>query len=1214
MTTGSVSTGLEKKDVTGFQDDNEILRQQIQMPEIKVSYRALFRYSSSFDRLILSISIICALAAGAALPLMTVVFGQLAGTFQAYFAGAVDDSHFSAQLHHRTLYFIYLAVGEFLTVYVSTVGFIHNGERNVQQLREHYLSSVLTQNIGLFDKLGAGEVTSRITSDMNLIQDGISQKLGLTLTGVSTFFTALIIAFVKSWKLTLILISGIFAMFLSIAVVAKFIARYNKLSLESQGLAATFAEEILSSIKIVVAFDTNGRLAKKFDESLAIVSNWGFKSRTASSCLIGAMLWDATLSDVLTILLAVMMAGSSLGSIAPYIGALSSATAAGGRIFSMIDRKLPADPISDDGDIFEHVEGNIEFRNVRLIYPTRPEVDVLRNFSLTIPAGKTTAIVGISGSGKSSIIGLIERFYDPIEGQVLLDGHDLRTLNLRWLRQQLALVSQEPVLFQGSAYQNIEYGLIGTEFEHADREIKSALVVQAAKEANAHNFLIGLPDGYNTNVGERGFLLSGGQKQRIAIARALIRDPKILLLDEATSSLDTQSESIVQQAINKAAIVEGRTTIVIAHRLSTIKDADDIVVLSEGKIVEQGTHAQLLALGGTYKTLVEAQRISESNIEELDQSIDEINEKEKEATWLKQHEPNRYEPESGLEAPVESIADRIHGYSTATLINFIWSFQKQDLIILTIGLLSSIVCGGGMPTQAVFLGKSVATLSSPPGDRQGRGINFWSLMYLMLAIVELFAFITPRISNLSQEIAYFEQENNSAGAMTSLLISDANRLAAAISISTAIGWKLGLTCAATIPVLIFCGFARFWLLARFEVRARKAYNQSANFACEAISGIRTIASLTRECDVCHHYHDLLTSQVSHNLASTLRSSVLYAASQSLTFLCMALGFWYGGTLISSGQYSMLQFFICFTAVIFGAQSAGGIFSYSPDMGRAKQAAQSFKELFSREPRIASDAAPITHTAEVEGMLEFRNINFSYPSRPGHPVLKNLSLSVNANQYVALVGPSGCGKTTCIGLIERFYEPDSGAILLDGKDISKLNIQDYRKYLAIVSQDPFLYGGTIKDNLLLGAVDDTSISMEKMVQACKDANIYDFITSLPEGFDTVIGSKGTTLSGGQKQRLAIARALIREPKILLLDEATSALDSESEAAVQTALDAARHGRTTIAVAHRLSTIQNADVIYVLSAGEIVESGSHSDLMAKGGQYAQMVRMQSLEKIG
>lgn len=1061
----------------------------------------------------------------------------------------MDDSHFSAQLHHRTLYFIYLAVGEFLTVYVSTVGFIHNGERNVQQLREHYLSSVLTQNIGLFDKLGAGEVTSRITSDMNLIQDGISQKLGLTLTGVSTFFTALIIAFVKSWKLTLILISGIFAMFLSIAVVAKFIARYNKLSLESQGLAATFAEEILSSIKIVVAFDTNGRLAKKFDESLAIVSNWGFKSRTASSCLIGAMLcivylqyglcfWqgsrfvssgDATLSDVLTILLAVMMAGSSLGSIAPYIGALSSATAAGGRIFSMIDRKLPADPISDDGDIFEHVEGNIEFRNVRLIYPTRPEVDVLRNFSLTIPAGKTTAIVGISGSGKSSIIGLIERFYDPIEGQVLLDGHDLRTLNLRWLRQQLALVSQEPVLFQGSAYQNIEYGLIGTEFEHADREIKSALVVQAAKEANAHNFLIGLPDGYNTNVGERGFLLSGGQKQRIAIARALIRDPKILLLDEATSSLDTQSESIVQQAINKAAIVEGRTTIVIAHRLSTIKDADDIVVLSEGKIVEQGTHAQLLALGGTYKTLVEAQRISESNIEELDQSIDEINEKEKEATWLKQHEPNRYEPESGLEAPVESIADRIHGYSTATLINFIWSFQKQDLIILTIGLLSSIVCGGGMPTQAVFLGKSVATLSSPPGDRQGRGINFWSLMYLMLAIVELFAFIVQGVAFayaserlifrvrhhafrtlLSQEIAYFEQENNSAGAMTSLLISDANRLAgisgatlgailvlittliAAISISTAIGWKLGLTCAATIPVLIFCGFARFWLLARFEVRARKAYNQSANFACEAISGIRTIASLTRECDVCHHYHDLLTSQVSHNLASTLRSSVLYAASQSLTFLCMALGFWYGGTLISSGQYSMLQFFICFTAVIFGAQSAGGIFSYSPDMGRAKQAAQSFKELFSREPRIASDAAPITHTAEVEGMLEFRNINFSYPSRPGHPVLKNLSLSVNANQYVALVGPSGCGKTTCIGLIERFYEPDSGAILLDGKDISKLNIQDYRKYLAIVSQNPFLYGGTIKDNLLLGAVDDTSISMEKMVQACKDANIYDFI--------------------------------------------------------------------------------------------------------------------------
>jgi len=319
---------------------------------------------------------------------------------------------------------------------------------------------------------------------------------------------------------------------------------------------------------------------------------------------------------------------------------------------------------------------------------------------------------------------------------------------------------------------------------------------------------------------------------------------------------------------------------------------------------------------------------------------------------------------------------------------------------------------------------------------------------------------------------------------------------------------------------------------------------------------------------------------------------------------------YGGNRIADGEYDLFQFFVCFSAVIFGAQSAGTIFSFAPDMSKAKQAAQELKILFDRVPLIDSWSEHGTPLTTVEGTVEFRDVHFRYPTRPEQPVLRGLNLSVKPGQYIALVGASGCGKSTTIALLERFYDPIVGGIYVDGKEISSLNLNDYRSFIALVSQEPTLYQGTIRDNILLGADPSTPVSDEAVDHACREANIYDFILSLPDGFSTVVGSKGSMLSGGQKQRIAIARALLRDPKILLLDEATSALDSESEHVVQQALDKAAKGRTTIAVAHRLSTIQAADVIYVFDQGVIVEQGGHHELMQKGGRYSELVNLQSL----
>lgn len=453
---------------------------------------------------------------------------------------------------------------------------------------------------------------------------------------------------------------------------------------------------------------------------------------------------------------------------------------------------------------------------------------------------------------------------------------------------------------------------------------------------------------------------------------------------------------------------------------------------------------------------------------------------------------------------------------------------------MLVGLFFSIIAGGGNPVQSVFFASSIVALSLPQSEyaKLRSDANFWALMYLMLAFVQIlsfsgqgiaFAYCSERLVHrardkafrtmLRQDIAFFDKEENSAGALTSFLSTETTHLAgmsgvtlgtilvvtttliAAISLSAAINYKLALVCAATIPILLACGFLRFWMLARFQQRAKKAYESSASYACEATAAIRTVASLTREEDVWQHYHQSIVEQEAKSLSSILRSSVLYASSQSFMFLCTALGFWYGGTLIANREISELAFFICFSAIIFGAQSAGTIFSFAPDMGKAKQAAKELKTLFDRVPSIDAWSPDGERFEHVEGNIEFRDVHFRYPTRPEQPVLRGLNLTVKPGQYVALVGASGCGKSTTIALMERFYDPLSGGVFVDGKEISSLNIKDYRSFLALVSQEPTLYQGTIRENVLLGA-DHEDVPEEAIVQACKDANIYDFIISLP----------------------------------------------------------------------------------------------------------------------
>lgn len=332
---------------------------------------------------------------------------------------------------------------------------------------------------------------------------------------------------------------------------------------------------------------------------------------------------------------------------------------------------------------------------------------------------------------------------------------------------------------------------------------------------------------------------------------------------------------------------------------------------------------------------------------------------------------------------------------------------------------------------------------------------------------------------------------------------------------------------------------------------------------------------------------------------------------------MALAFWYGGQLLSKHEYEAQTFFVIFTAIIFGGQAAGFLFGYTMNTTKAHAAANQILYLRAQQPPINSSTGSAIHEKEDDIAISFENVRFAYPTRPDLTVLRGLNLKIKKGQSVGVVGASGCGKTTVISLLERFYDIKSGDIKINGQSLTSLDVHSYRATIGLVSQDTTLYQGSIRDNVLLGinSPNTTSSSKEeeeeKVIKACRDANIHDFIMSLPEGYNTDSGSKGLALSGGQRQRIAVARALIRNPQILLLDEATSALDTQSEEVVQRALEAAKKGRTTVAVAHRLSTIRDCDVIFVLERGRVVKEGTHDELIRRKGRYLEMVKAQGLD---
>ncbi|KAK9449524.1 P-loop containing nucleoside triphosphate hydrolase protein [Limtongia smithiae] len=1320
--TKSYSTVESADEFAGLPEhEAKILRDQVELKPASASYFTLYRYANKEDRALLFIGVLSAVLEGVLKPLMALLFGRVTDTFTGYdpnptyfnstnynstYYNSTDDSTYSysktsslmydrndtptltreefvATISRLSLLLVAIGLADIVFSTIKTYIFIDRGEVLSARIREHYLAAILKQNIGYFDKLGSGEITSRITADTVLVQEALSEKIAFILANTTTFFAAIVVAYSQYYVLAFIMSSLLVAIILSTGIASLYMVKYNQKAQEGYSVGGTLAEEVISSVRIVQAFGVQDIMASSYNAFLSISEHWAIYAGVAVGLMNGSMFLCSWSTDamsfwqgirfftegrisvgvIVTMVFAVFQGAYAFAIISPYLSTVTSGIAAATKIFATIDRVSAIDASTEDGLKLKEVSGEIVLKGIKFIYPSRPNVTVLNDFNLTIPAGKTVALVGASGSGKSTIVGLIERFYSPIYGEVFLDGHNLNDLNLRWLRQKIALVQQEPTLFACSIFENISYGLIGTEYEYASAEEKRSLIVEACKQANAYDFIMNLPEGLETNVGERGFLMSGGQKQRIAIARAIVSNPKILLLDEATSALDTKSEGIVQDALDRAA--RNRTTIVIAHRLSTIKDADCIVVMRRGQILEMGTHSELLSKEGEYCSLVKAQQIESLKEKEAKKIQDEEKQaaEAEDATTEKAIELTAYQTNT-LGLSRTKTGKSVSGLSTApytamdveaaeepsvwSAFKFIYELSRPEMNYNLLGLFACFVNGVGYTALGLLWGTNLQAISDIYDYNELRRVVQRNAGFLfMLACIlgasnttsgAAFGYTSAKLVRrirfmsfrqmLRQDISFFDKDENTVGSLTGTLSRDAQSVEglggitlgkiidailtvlAASVVSIALAWKLGLVMTASVPVLIGCGFFRFYILASFESRVKEENERTASYACEATSAIRTVVALTRESDVWETYHSSLSQMIVRNRPSSAKSALFYGLTQGIVFFIMALQTYYGGVLLSTGEYSLFQFYVVFMSIIFGAEGAGVVFSFAPDMGKAIQASKSIKSLLDAEPEIDAWSTEGGVPEDVRGDIEFRDVHFRYPTRPEVPVLRGLNLTIKQGQYVALVGASGCGKSTTISLIEEFYRPTGGAVLLDGKDITSFNINAYRQNIALVSQEPTLYAGSIKFNIQLGS--PIPVSNADIEEVCRQANIHDFVMSLPDGYETLCGSKGTFLSGGQKQRIAIARALIRKPKVLLLDEATSALDSESEKVVQAALDLAAKGRTTIAVAHRLSTIQNADIIYVFEAGKICEFGTHQQLLAKKGRYHELVKLQALEE--
>ncbi|KAG8380726.1 hypothetical protein BUALT_Bualt06G0045900 [Buddleja alternifolia] len=1340
------------------EDEIDADTDEMDPPPAAVPFSRLFACADRLDWVLMVVGSIAAAAHGTALVVYLHYFAKI---IQLLGAQVTGDELFH-KFTELALTIVFIAAGVFAAAWIEVSCWILTGERQTAVIRSRYVQVLLNQDMSFFDTYGNnGDIVSQVLSDVLLIQSALSEKVGNYIHNMATFFSGLVIGFVNCWQIALItLATGPFIVAAG-GISNIFLHRLAENIQDAYAEAASIAEQAVSYIRTLYAF-TNETLAKySYATSLQATLRYGILISLVQGlglgftyglaiCSCALQLWvgrslvahgRAHGGEIIMALFAVILSGLGLNQAATNFYSFEQGRIAAYRLFEMISRS--SSTVNHDGLTLATLQGNIEFRNVYFSYLSRPEIPILSGFYLTVPAKKAVALVGRNGSGKSSIIPLMERFYDPTLGEVLLDGENIKNLKLEWLRSRIGLVTQEPALLSLSIKDNIAYG----------RNASLDQIEEAAKIAHAHTFISSLDKGYDTQIDRACLEMTDEQKIKLSVARAVLSNPSILLLDEVTGGLDFEAERSVQEALDL--LMLGRSTIIIARRLSLIKNADYIAVMEEGQLVEMGTHEELINLDGLYAELLKCeeatklprrmpmrtykenatfqiekdssashsfqepssprmmkspslQRVSGVHMfrpadgtfnsqesprthsppsEEMIENGVSTDATDKEPTIKRQdsfemrlpelpkidvHPTHRQTNASDPESPVSPLLtsdpknERSHSQTFSrppsqfddvpTTMKekksqsgeepSFWRLVELSLaewLYAVLGSTGAAIFGSFNPLLAYVIALVVTAYYNRTDERHHirQEIDRWCLIIAGMGIVTVIANflqhfyfgimgekMTERVRRmmfsamLRNEVGWFDVEENSADNLSMRLANDAtfvraafsNRLSifiqdsAAVIVALLIGmflqWRLALVALATLPILTISAIAQKLWLAGFSKGIQEMHRKASLVLEDAVRNIYTVVAFCAGNKVMELYRLQLGKIFKKSFLHGMAIGFAFGFSQFLLFACNALLLWYTGLSVKNGYMTLataLKEYMVFSFATFALVEPFGL---APYILKRRKSLTSVFEIIDRAPKIDPDDNSALKPPNVYGSIELKNVDFSYPTRPEVLVLSNFSLKVNGGQTVAVVGVSGSGKSTIISLIQRFYDPVAGQILLDGRDLKSYNLRWLRNHLGLVQQEPIIFSTTIRENIIYAR---HNASEAEMKEAARIANAHHFISSLPHGYDTHVGMRGVDLTPGQKQRIAIARVILKNAPILLLDEASSSIESESSRVVQEALDTLIMGnKTTILIAHRAAMMRHVDNIVVLNGGRIVEEGSHDTLIAKNGLYVRLMQ--------